>query len=207
MTDLHELAEEERRKERLAKEFESKNRYPLMKTLFWFVLAKILSLPFVTRYLVLRAKQTPYRHLSGYMYRWWLIREQDDSDFAVRIHHILRRDNDRHMHNHPWEFRSVILSGWYVEEYLDDLGNLQERTHRAGSTYFSPKGYYHRIKEVSPGGVRTLFITFKRNESWGFLVDGEHILSDVYLAERRRAASAMQINTHAPQADGQELPA
>lgn len=156
-----------------------------MKNILWKVLAKLLCLPFVTRYLVLRAKLTPYRHLSGYMLRWWLIREREDSAFAVRIHHILREDNDRHFHNHPWEFRSIILSGWYVEEYLDDHGRTRERIVRAGDTYCAPKNYYHRIKQVSEGGVRTVFITFQRVKSWGFLVDGQHVPSDVYLQDQK----------------------
>lgn len=171
-----------------------------MKNMLWTLLAKLLCLPFVTRYLVLRAKLTPYRHLSGYMLRWWLIREREGSSFAVRIHHILREDDDRHLHNHPWEFRSIILSGWYVEEYIGDDGQLHERTVRAGHTYCAPKNYYHRIKQVSPAGVRTVFITFRRVEKWGFLVDGQHINSDVYLHDRKPLIERPRLTYRQPQA-------
>lgn len=151
-----------------------------MKHLLWTLLAWLVSTRPVSAYLILRAKQTPYRHLSGYMLRWWLIPERTDSDFAVRLHHILREDRDRHLHDHPWEFRSIILRGWYVEEYLGDDGVVHERIWRAGDTYVAPKGYYHRITRVSPGGVRTLFITRRRLTGWGFLVEGEHIDSKAY---------------------------
>lgn len=150
-------------------------------TVFWYLAAKVLSLPLISDYLILRAKRTPYRHLNGYMLRWWLVPEREGSDFAVRIHHILRRDNDRHPHNHPWAFRSIILRGWYVEEYLDDLGIEQRRTVKRGDTYVAPHGHFHRIVEISPGGVRTLCIFHRRQSYWGFMQDGKFVPADVYL--------------------------
>ena len=37
--------------------------------------------------------------------------------FAVYIHQILRSDQDRDMHDHPWNFTSVILEGAYREAF------------------------------------------------------------------------------------------
>lgn len=33
----------------------------------------------------------------------------------VRVHHIMRSDNDRHFHDHPFDFVSLILRGGYLE--------------------------------------------------------------------------------------------
>lgn len=35
--------------------------------------------------------------------------------FAIYIHHILISDQDKDMHDHPWNFTSVILEGAYRE--------------------------------------------------------------------------------------------
>lgn len=54
-----------------------------------------------------------------------------------------------------------------------------ERT--AGYTGRLLFGEYHRIIEVSDGGVWTLFITWKYQGTWGFLVDGVKVPYRKYL--------------------------
>ena len=57
-----------------------------------------------------------YGHLDGYMERWWIIEAAaDKSRKAIRLHHILRSDRDRAMHDHPWENASLVLRGGYRE--------------------------------------------------------------------------------------------
>ena len=46
---------------------------------------------------------------------------------------------------------------------------------------------FHRIAEVSPGGVFTLWFTWKYQGTWGFDVDGKKVPYKTYLAERPRA--------------------
>lgn len=81
---------------------------------------------FVAECLIRQAKRTPYTHIydgsgSLYMERFWLFGMSYDSWFtkltglSVRLHYICRPDNDRHFHDHPWNFVSVILRGGYVE--------------------------------------------------------------------------------------------
>lgn len=52
-------------------------------------------------------------HIAGdpYMDRW----EIRTPWFAIRLHHILRSDHDRALHDHPWSFVSLILWGGYRE--------------------------------------------------------------------------------------------
>lgn len=58
----------------------------------------------------------PYEHLTDYMRRWWLIPAAEDKGRkAVRVHHILRSDLDRALHDHPWDNASFLLRGGYWE--------------------------------------------------------------------------------------------
>lgn len=55
-------------------------------------------------------------HLGDYMRRWIV---QTDSGGSIHLHKILRSDNDRAPHNHPWNFVSIVLWGGYHEELYD----------------------------------------------------------------------------------------
>ncbi|WP_268801185.1 hypothetical protein [Pseudomonas huanghezhanensis] len=115
--------------------------------------------------------------------------------WSFRIHHIKRPDADRDLHDHPWNARTVILRGWYREQRLLDgddpaLAGLMDSARAllesSGGSYQATEyidrlpgdtaqlrhGEYHRIDEVSPEGVWTLFITSSWKGDWGFLVDG-----------------------------------
>lgn len=136
----------------------------------WKLIASLCSLQGVADALIDRAQATPYEHLDGYMRRWWLFNRFDLGDGpafpelpTLRVHHILRRDLDRHPHNHPWDARTIILKGWYREE-RDDGEHLRE----AGDTAEISASTFHRIVEVSEGGVWTLFVTGPKLQSWGF---------------------------------------
>lgn len=180
-------------------------RHDIKEKLF-DILAEFLAQPCVAGWLIRRAMRTPYSHLPSnddpsYMRRYWLfnpyervaLRDSGTSEaqsymmrwpwfpWSFRIHHIVREDNDRHMHDHPWNARTFILRGFYVEERL-----VEERLVRDGiplrltKTFFRHAGCsaplrfgeYHTVKEVSSGGVWTLFVTSRYQGTWGFLVNG-----------------------------------
>jgi hypothetical protein len=82
------------------------------------------------------------------------------------MHHILRRDLDPHKHCHPWPARTLVFKGWYVEECDDGL-----HLRAAGDTATLRHDEFHRITEVSPGGVYTLFVTWPWVHSWSFRLD------------------------------------
>jgi len=104
---------------------------------------------------------------------------------SIRIHHICREDRDRHLHDHPWEARTIVLRGWYSERRLSVLpsGRTWIRYHirLEGDTAPLKMGMYHSITEVPPEGVWTLFITWKYQGTWGFLVDGRKVPYREYL--------------------------
>lgn len=168
---------------------------------FAFVLAYV---PGVQQLLIAIAKRTPDDHLKGYMLRFWLgatrpktsdgkgVTAIECSDglpptplhigsASKRIHHILRHDTDRHMHDHPWEFRSIILCGWYIEERLCDDGQVRVFRRSRGDTYVCPQGSYHRIIEISEEPLITLCILGRKKSGWGFNIEGEHVDSHDYL--------------------------
>jgi len=172
-----------------------------MINLFWRLVAKLLAHPAIAAWLIARAKRTPYLHIMSadgtemYMGRWWLFnpysRETHKSalwwcPWSLRIHHIMRQDEDRNLHDHPWNARTIILRGGYTEQRLldhDDPGlsglNMPASgqateyiDRRPGETAQLRYGEYHRIDTVADGGAFTLFITSPYKGTWGFLVDG-----------------------------------
>lgn len=159
--------------------------------LFWTLIARLLSASWpLTRLVLLRAFGNPYVHImspSGedrYMGRWWLFNGYDQATntnripwlkWSIRLHHIKREDGDRHLHDHPRNSRTIILRGWYREEREDG-----EFTRRQGYSGRIAYGQFHRIAEVSPMGVWTLFITGKYRGDWGFKVDGVKVPHEQY---------------------------
>lgn len=133
--------------------------------------------------LIRRARRTPYFHLhhadgSLYMERFWLRPYKDDrSGIAARVHHLVTADYDRALHDHPWDFVSIVLKGGYVEarpagvepsfceEDGSELCNVHTRT--AGSIAFRRATDRHRIVYVAPD-TWTLFITGPKRQWWGF---------------------------------------
>lgn len=161
--------------------------------------ARFLARPAVSKWLIKRAKRTPYFHITSsdgldvYMERYWLFnpyppkndgagRRWGDWVPSVRLHCIMREDQDRDQHDHPWNARTFILRGWYDEVRQGEViweDRLIRRS--AGDTARLCFGEYHRITEVSEGGVWTLFITGRKRGTWGFLVNGRKVPWREYL--------------------------
>lgn len=189
----------------------------------WGVIARFVSRPAVADWLIKRAMKRPFTHLHNmtgdlYMERWWLFNPYPKSSkdrrwwnlpISVRIHHILREDSDRALHDHPWNARTIILRGSYHEKRLADeelraesierIRRQRERDEAVGNWrlddaevyeyFWRQQGdtatlqveEYHTIVEVSDGGVYTLFISGKWRADWGFLVKGVKVWWRTYL--------------------------
>ena len=138
-----------------------------MTEIIWNWIARRLSRPAVARKIIAHAQQYPYKHLGSYMSRWWLIRERSWLPFAIRIQHIKRPDSEHVLHDHPWNFRTIILRGWYIEENV--YGGKVLR--RPGTTATRRAEEFHRIDDMSEAGVVTMFITYRKRQKWGFMVN------------------------------------
>lgn len=179
--------------------------------MIWKIVAFIVSRRPVADWLIRRAQRTPYFHLPGYMSRWWLFNpygggsqgEADQADDSarhrrrwpwlpsVRIHHILREDLADHPHDHPWDARTIILKGCYLERRLSPQPRLIRRD--PGDTARIEHDEFHHIAAVPKGGVWTLFITWDYRGSWGFLVDGKKVPWREYEAKYQRVDSAPEV--------------
>ena len=157
---------------------------------FWRAVAWTVSRKPVFEYLRRCAMRTPYSEIPGYMKRYWLFNAYDKVNGeevtpikwlpSIRVHHILRRDGDRHMHDHPWDARTMVMSGHYIERRPGLEGTFLIR--KRGYTGPIGFGEYHTIVNVSEGGVWTLFFTWGWMGVWGFLVDGKKAPWHEYMA-------------------------
>jgi hypothetical protein len=151
------------------------------------LLAWLLSTRLVSTCIIAYAKCRPYKHLGGYMGRYWVFNPYPNETHiagwarwpSIRIHHIKRSDTGRDLHDHPWHARTFILRGGYIEERINRTGVYR----KAGTTSTLKYREYHRITAVI-GDVWTLFVTWPYQGDWGFLVDGEHVPHKEYHAKR-----------------------
>lgn len=149
----------------------------------WKLLAKFCAIPWIANAIINYSKKEPYLHIGGYMNRWWVFNpyELDHTKsrwglpFSIRVHHILREDLGRDQHDHPWNARTIILKGWYIENRMG-----YRVTRNKGDTASLKATDYHHIEQVSPGGVYTLFFTGPYKHTWGFLVNGTKVPHNEY---------------------------
>lgn len=114
---------------------------------------------------------------SPYMRRWYVIPR--NRWFNIYLHNIVRSDDDRALHDHPWWNLSILLKGGYWEvtppyrplypEMAIDLFHepkLVRKWRRPGSVVLRRATDAHRL-EVT-GSTWSLFITGRNVRSWGF---------------------------------------
>lgn len=151
-------------------------------TLLYYILRII---PWETSHLYAKGQDSGRPEL--YMGRWWIIKEgtgasrilrwlTQDQYHSLRLHHIVRPDVDRDLHNHPFKYLSLILRGYYREE----LRGKTFRTLMAGDTARGFRNTFHRIAYLPEDGVWTLFFMGKNHGLWGFARNGQFIPSHAY---------------------------
>lgn len=106
-----------------------------------------------------------------YMRRWVLTLP---TGRQARLHWIVRPDAGHCLHDHPFDFWSLVLRGWYVEQFDDsayapsEIDAVFTRKHCWLSLRRFPAEHLHQISEVSPGGCWTLVFTGPIRRLWGF---------------------------------------
>lgn len=96
-----------------------------------------------------------------YMLRWWLLPRNDV--FNVYYHRILKDDDDRALHDHPWPSFSVMVRG-----RLREITEQGARIVTAGDCVYRGPEMAHRLELVDGAPAETLFITGPRVREWGF---------------------------------------
>lgn len=110
--------------------------------------------------------KTVIRNLAGepYLVRWRLFQTPL---FAVYLHRILRSDDDRALHDHPWAFVSLILLGGYFEHTPGGC-----RWRRPGSIVAHHAEDLHRLELRPAKTAWTLVLCGPRRRQWGFSTGG-----------------------------------
>lgn len=135
---------------------------------------------------------------TPYLTRHHLLENPDGSQ--ILLHQIHRSDEDREFHDHPWAFRSFIVSGAYVEHtpvFLSELGYSgaaarawapgasHQRVYRAGdwNVRMNP-AEVHRVDVIEHPCI-TVVYRGPRVRDWGFLMqDGRWVPHRKYLEEK-----------------------
>lgn len=99
---------------------------------------------------------------NAYMRRWWIVPRNELQN--VYLHQIIRDDDDRALHDHPWANTSVLLIGRYREitptgEFVREAGSI---VHRAAEDA-------HRLELIDGEPCVSLFFTGPKTRDWGFL--------------------------------------
>ena len=97
---------------------------------------------------------------NPYLRRWHLVRDRAAGN--TYLHQILRDDDDRALHDHPWDSQSHVLAGVLREIMTDG-----ERLLGAGTRAARSAESAHRL-EVVEGPVWSLFTTGPWRREWGF---------------------------------------
>lgn len=95
-----------------------------------------------------------------YMKRWYLVPRNRQGN--VYLHHVLRPDDDRAFHNHPWASLSIMLSGRMLEHTEKGVREVLP-----GDVILRGPDCRHRLDEPAPD-TWTLFLTGSVVQSWGF---------------------------------------
>jgi hypothetical protein len=135
-------------------------------------------------------RRPPDRIIGGadapYLRRWHVLPR--NPWFNLYLHHFLRDDDDRALHDHPWAWASLMLAGGYYEHTIAAGGIHRRRWRQAGSLTVSGPRRAHRIElhkhatgvttydnDRENGGwisrsvtCFTLFATGPRIREWGF---------------------------------------
>lgn len=88
--------------------------------------------------------------------------------FGVMLHFIDGPDPRWTLHDHPWNFLSIVLRGEYVEQRMEPGKPVFSRVVRRFNVM--PRGTAHSIVLVDPNTV-TLVFTGRRQGPWGYITN------------------------------------
>ncbi len=119
--------------------------------------------------------------LGDYMRRWILRLPW----FNLRLHNILKSDEGRDLHDHPFSFWSFILRGGYIEHrpgcYLNDYdGTCDCEIFTAPALVRRKATDFHRLELLGGAPAWTFVIASNYFRPWGFLVRGAWVPFEEY---------------------------
>lgn len=113
---------------------------------------------------------------------------------SVRLHHFLRGDNERHLHDHPWWFVTFVIRGGYEDvTFCDRCGGTGGDEQRDGPCS-TCRGERYVTERLRPGSIRfrpalhrhavrtedawSIVITGPLARTWGFYLKAREWLSE-----------------------------
>lgn len=103
------------------------------------------------------------------MYRYHLFKNKNEDDeqtgFNIFLHKIVQSDG-RHLHDHPWNYATLILKGGYTE-YTPKGSKVKS----PGFFLFRRAKSLHRLVLLNNAPCWTVFFRFKPKRKWGFIVN------------------------------------
>ena len=98
-----------------------------------------------------------------YMKRYYL---HHSPAMSIRLHHLLTSDPGRDLHDHPWDFCSLLLTGGYRETTPDG-----ETDYRSPCVVSRRAEQFHRL-DLLDGPMWTYVVTGPVRRRWGFMTEG-----------------------------------
>lgn len=96
--------------------------------------------------------------------------------YGIRIHHIYRSDSGRDLHDHPFDFISIIIAGPGYTEYT-----------KAGARFYPQFSIIrrraedlHRLELTAP--VWTVVLRGPRRKRWGFATEDGWVDAEEWIA-------------------------
>ena len=125
------------------------------------------------RYRVINDRQTGADYLERY---YLFLKDREKFPFNVFLHRFLKSDPDN-LHDHPWSYVTVILSGGYYEwkPILKDnqVTGMYKRWRGPGSIIRATANSMHRVELKDGVYPLTLFIPGKKKKDWGFIIPAD----------------------------------
>ena len=123
--------------------------------------------------------------VNNYLVRWsWRL---PLFGWSIKVHHIIRPDDDRCDHTHPWAFIRIILSGGYTEtqsrtEFIEAQAEVHTAVRKTVTVEIKPwrpwapwrvyvcgPEFTHRIlRHRLDSGTWSLILCGRKTRLWGF---------------------------------------
>lgn len=97
---------------------------------------------------------------------------------TIRLHHILRSDYDRALHDHPFSFWTILLTGGYIEVLPDGKHAEKHIKRKKWTMRWVDAEQPHRLVLDKP--VWTLVLATHQTRDWGFYVGGNEPENWIY---------------------------